>query len=945
MKRYEPHTIEPKWQAAWEKSGIFKTPDKPKHKAYVLGMFPYPSGDGLHLGHVKSYTPSDAYSHFMRFTGKDVLHPMGWDAFGLPAENAAIKKGTHPAKNTAANIKNFRRQLKSIGYSFDWDREVDTSDPDYYRWTQWIFLQLFKKGLAYQGTGWQWWCPEDKTVLANEQVIDGRCERCDSEVTKKQLEQWYFKITDYADELLEGLEDLDWPEKIKTMQRNWIGKSEGAEVTFATPVGKLKVYTTRPDTLFGATYMVLAPEHELVAKLTKPDQKQAVEAYVKRAKTESDIARTATDKEKTGVFTGSYAKNPVNGEEIPIWIADYVLLGYGTGAIMAVPAHDQRDFEFAKKFDLPIRQVVEPTFGEPAKDEVEKQAIIVALRNPKSGEVLVLDWGPRKERHGGTMLIGGGVESGEDVVTAATREIAEETGYTDIKLVRQLETQGHGHFFSNVKNKNYLAHCTGLLFELQSNRQEAINLDDGEHGKFKVRWMMADKIADVLDDGIHEAIYRQLVLDECYGGEGVMINSGKYDGLDSAKARDKITADLKKQKLAKEQAGYKLRDWLISRQRYWGTPIPIIHCPKCGAQAVPEKDLPVELPDVKDYLPTGDGRSPLAKVKSFVETKCPKCKGKAERETDTMDTFADSSWYFLRYPTPNLKDKPFDAAALKTWLPVDTYVGGAEHAVLHLLYARFWTKVLADAGHLQFREPFASLRNQGLILAPDGQKMSKSKGNVINPDEIVGAVGADTMRTYVLFMGPFEQSAGWNKSDMEGSYRFLKRVWTFGQDVSKTAKDNETTRRALQQGIRNVTRSLEHFRFNTAISSLMETLNTFYAEPKAVSQDTFRSYLILLAPFAPHLAEELWQQLGGKDSIFTQRWPELDESALKQESVTIVVQVSGKVRANLTVSAGEVTEESVTKAALADENVKKHLGGATPKKVIYVEGKLLNFVV
>ena len=969
MKRYDPHAIEPKWQEVWATADLWAAPDKPKSKAdkaYVLDMFPYPSGDGLHLGHIKSYTPADAYSHFKRFTGHEVLHPIGWDAFGLPAENAAIKKQLHPAENTAGNVKNFERQLRSVGYSFDWNRVVDTSDPDYYRWTQWIFTRLFKKGLAYQAVGQQWWCPKDKTVLANEQVIDGQCERCGSEVTKKALKQWYFKITDYADELLDSAEDLDWPEKIKTMQRNWIGRSEGADVKFRTEAGDFDVYTTTPETLFGVTYMVLAPEHELVEKLTTKEQAAAVKKYVAAAKKESEIVRTATDKEKTGVFTGSYATNPVNGEQVPIWIADYVLASYGTGAIMAVPAHDQRDRELAEKFDLPIRYVIEPTAGEPQGDDVEKDAIIVALRNPKTGKVLVLDWGLRRERHGGNMLIGGGVENGEDPVEAAKREIAEETGYTDVKLVKQLEARGHGYFFSNVKNKNYLAHCTGLLFELASDKQGKTDLDDGEHGKFTTQWVAPEKIAALLDDGIHEALYRQLVLGEAYEGPGAMINSKKYDGLSREDARKKVIVQLKKQKAGKAQTGYKLRDWLISRQRYWGVPIPVVHCNKCGTQAVPENDLPVKLPKMKEYLPTGDGQGPLGRVKSFIKTTCPKCGGAAKRDSDTMDAFVDSSWYFLRYPNPRDEKNAWNKADVKAWLPVDTYVGGAEHAVMHLLYARFMTKFLADEKLIDFREPFRSLRNQGLILGPDGAKMSKSKGNVISPDEIVESVGADTLRTYVLFMGPFEQTAAWKKSDMEGVYRFLKRVWAFGQELAEAAGkaadsklaptpdaaiNQAALNRAVARAVKHVTRSIEKFRFNTAVSALMEALNAFstlksadgFALP-AEWRLQFEKFLILLSPFAPHLAEELWHELGNTESIFKQSWPEADEAALATDTATVVVQVNGKVRTSLQLPVG-ASQAEAQKAALAEANVQKFTDGKPVKKTIYVPDKILNLVV
>ena len=839
---------------------------------------------------------------------------------------------------------------------------MNTSDPDYYRWTQWIFLELFKAGLAYRDTGWQWWCPKDKTVLANEQVVDGKCERCGSKVTKKELTQWYFKITAYADELVEGLEDLDWPEPIKAMQRNWIGRSEGAEVTFASDAGGIAVYTTRPDTLFGATYLVLAPEHELVGKLTTKEQAQAVRKYVERAKRQSDIARTATDRKKTGVFTGSYATNPLNNEQVPVWVADYVLASYGTGAIMAVPAHDSRDREFAETFDLPVRQVVMPETGTPVDDEEPRQSIVAIIEHPKTGKLLTLDW----KKGGGILFVGGGRDADEDPEAAARREIAEETGYKNLELVaRDVRAKNHYHTIAHGKARCSTAEL--LHFRLRDEARDEPKLEAHEQGLFETGWMAPDEVEKRMTDPMHGFAFRWFMKRESLGGEGILVNSEAYDGLTSAEARERIVADLRKRKAATEQTGYKLRDWLISRQRYWGTPIPIIHCKKCGPQPVPESDLPVELPQIEDYLPTGDGRSPLAKVGEFVKTTCPQCGAAAERETDTMDTFADSNWYFLRYPSPHKKDAPFDKAALKAWMPVDTYVGGAEHAVLHLLYARFWTKALADRGHFAFREPFRSLRNQGLIMAPDGQKMSKSRGNVINPDEIVEGLGADTLRVFEMFIGPFDQAADWSTKGIEGSYRFLKRVWAFGQHLAearaKTTTETEATtdgkagpsdtefNRVVSRATERVTDSVGHFRFNTAISALMEALNAFQSVAERAGgvpvsgKPYFERYLVLLAPFAPHLAEELWQVLGHPESIFNHSWPEIDRAALAEATATIVVQVNGKVRATVRLPAAGLTESAVVKAAQADGAIKKYLGTAKPKQAIYVPGKLLNFVI
>ncbi len=810
MQRYNPKDIEPKWQAKWEAGKIYQASEDPaKPKKYVLEYFPYPSGAAMHVGHVRNYTIGDAIARHGRMSGYNVLHPMGWDAFGLPAENYAIKNKISPRQAIDENTDRFREQLMQMGFSYDWSREIDSTDPKYYKWTQWFFLLLFKKGLAYQQESLQWWCPHDKTVLANEQVEDGKCWRCGHEVEKKSLNQWFFKITDYADRLLDDLNDLDWSASIKTMQRNWIGRSKGAEVDFKIDSSdkKLRVFTTRPDTLFGATFMVLAPEHELVKQITTDEQKAEVENYVKQAEAKSDIERQETDREKTGVFTGAYAVNPVNNEKIPVWIADYVLSGYGTGAIMAVPAHDERDHEFAKKFDLPIVRV--------------------------------------------------------------------------------------------VKN-------------------------------------------DASDD-------------ECTHAEGIMVNSDKYNDQPSDQAREKITADLEKSGVAKEVTNYKMRDWLISRQRYWGAPIPIIHCPKDGAVAVPDDQLPVELPEVKSYEPSGGGRSPLANVPEFVNTKCPKCGGQAERETDTMDGFACSSWYFLRFADPHNDKAAFGKKKADFWLPVDDYIGGAEHAVMHLLYARFWTKVMYDEKLIEFTEPFTTLRNQGMILAPDGQKMSKSKGNTIEPDSLIEkGYGADSIRIMELFIGPWNQSANWSVEGMAGAHRFLQRVWTLVQEF-KDANGNksgepEELLRVVHQTIKKVDEDLLKLDFNKAIAALMEGVNDLYkikAKDDYAAKDwpwALESLLQLLAPFAPHISEELWSQLGQKGSIHQSSWPKYDEKYLFQDTVTIVIQVNGKLRGQVEVAA-DANEETVVQAAKTHEKAASYLEGKEIRKTIYVPGRLVNFVV
>ena len=960
MRRYNPKDIEPRWQATWEEQGIYKaTEDPTKPKRYVLEYFPYPSGAAMHVGHVRNYTIGDAMARFYRMRGYNVLHPMGWDAFGLPAENYAIKNNISPQQAIAENTSKFKQQLMQMGFSYDWSREINSSDPSYYKWTQWFFIQLFNRGLAYQKESLQWWCETDKTVLANEQVEAGKCWRCGNEVVKKSLKQWFFKITDYADRLIDDLENLDWNESIKSMQRNWIGKSQGAEIDFAVVDSPevIKVFTTRPDTLFGATFMVLAPEHPLVPAITAQNQNQVVSDYIKATQAKSDIERQDTDREKTGVFTGAYALNPVTKEQIPIWISDYVLIGYGTGAIMAVPAHDQRDGEFATKFNLPIVHVVEPTFGSPEGDETHKKSVFVIVRNPANNSIIVLDWGPRKARYGGKMLIGGGVENDESYQHAAEREIIEETGYKNFKLVKEADFEGHGYFYSNTKNKNMHVSGKGLLYELLNEDQTETNLDEDEKNKFKVTWEAAEKVAGLLDDGIHEAFYRYLMFGEYYHGEGIVVNSGDYTGLSTIEARDKIVADLQTQKLGGLKVNYKIRDWLISRQRYWGAPIPIIHCDKDGAVVVPDSQLPVELPEVKSYQPNGEGTSVLAGVPEWVNTTCPKCGGPAKRETDTMDGFACSSWYFLRFTDPHNTEAAFDPAKAKFWLPVDDYIGGAEHAVMHLLYARMWTKVMYDAGLIEFDEPFKALRNQGMILAPDGRKMSKSWGNVIAPDDIIAqGYGADSVRIMELFIGPWDQSANWSVEGMGGAFRFLQRVWTLSnefqdstEEPSETVSDDELLR-LIHKAVAKVSDDLHQMGFNTAIAHLMETVNDLY---RFKAKNGYKSkhwavvldYLIqLLAPFAPHITEELWQMLGHTESVHISNWPVHDPKYLIRDKLNVIVQVNGKLRSQLVLSA-DSSEEDVVAAARSDAKIAPYIKDKEIKKTIYVKGKLLNFVV
>ena len=794
IPNYEPAQIEPKWQKKWEEEKAFAAVDcdKTREPVYVLDMFPYPSGAGLHVGHPEGYTATDIYSRFKRMQGFNVLHPMGWDAFGLPAENYAIKTGTHPRQCTDKNIHRFREQIKALGFSYDWDREIDTTDPNYYKWTQWIFLQLYKMGLAYEAEKAVNWCPELKAVLANEEVVNGKSEVGGFPVVKMPMKQWNLKITAYAERLLEDLDLVDWPEPVKMMQRNWIGKSEGAYVDFTTESGeKIRVYTTRPDTLFGCTYMVLAPEHPLVGKITTAEQKAEVEAYKEEAAKKSDLDRTDLAKTKTGVFTGAYAINPVNGKKVPIWISDYVLITYGTGAIMAVPAHDQRDYDFAKKFGLPIIQVI----------------------------------------------AGGSIE------------------------------------------------------------------------------------------------------EAAWEGDGELINSEFLNGLHVKESKAKMTEWLTAQGKGEKAVNYRLRDWVFSRQRYWGEPIPVVHCPDCGIVPLDEKDLPLRLPDVKKYEPSGTGESPLAGIEDWLYTPCPKCGKTARRETNTMPQWAGSSWYYLRYCDPKNSEKLIDPEKEKYWLPVSLYVGGTEHAVLHLLYARFWHKVLYDLGVVTTKEPFMKLLNQGMILGEDGEKMSKSRGNVINPDDVIAKVGADSLRLYEMFMGPLDQMKPWNTKGIEGVSRFLQRAWRLVLG-DRVPQDPETEVRRHKM-IKKVGEDIQAFRFNTAISAMMIFVNDSQG---GLSQEDAESLVLCLSPFAPHIAEELWEKIGGKGLCCKQAWPAYDPAKTVDATIELVVQINGKVRAKIQVPA-DVDKEKALQAAKENEIAAKWLEGKEIVKEIFVPGKLLNIVV
>ncbi|MGF7397504.1 leucine--tRNA ligase [Thermoanaerobacterium thermosaccharolyticum] len=807
--------IDRKWQKKWEETKLYKfNPQNMDKKLYCLEMFSYPSGAKLHAGHWYNYGPADSWARMKRMQGYEVFHPMGFDAFGLPAENYAIKTGIHPQDSTLQNIKTMERQLKEMGATFDWDYEVITCLPEYYKWTQWVFLQLYKKGLAYRKKAPVNWCPSCKTVLANEQVVEGTCERCGSEVTKKDLTQWFLKITDYAEELLEKLDELDWPEKTKMMQRNWIGKSDGAEIEFKVD-GKdisFKVFTTRADTLYGVTYVVLAPENEIVDQITTDKYRRNVEEYKEYARKQSEIERLSTEKEKTGVFTGAYAIHPITGEKLPIWISDYVLATYGTGCVMAVPAHDERDYMFAKKYDLPMKRVI--------------------------------------------------------------------------------------------------------------------------------------KGRDGVDDSLPFVEY------------GILVDSGDFTGSKSEDARIEIVKMLEKEGKGSLKVNYRLRDWLVSRQRYWGAPIPIIHCEKCGLVPVPEEDLPVLLPYNVEFSP--DGESPLKKSEEFMNTTCPKCGGKALRDPDTLDTFVDSSWYFLRYPDNKNDKEPFNKELIDKMLPVDKYIGGAEHACMHLLYARFVTKALRDLGYLDFDEPFKSLIHQGIILGPDGNKMSKSRGNTISPDEYINEYGSDVFRMYLMFGFAFTEGGPWNDDGIKAMSRFISRIERlidkFTEDKGKSgkneiSKDEKELNYVRNYTIKSVTDDAEKFQFNTAIARIMELTNALYKYDGEVEnknmklyEETIADLIRVLAPFAPHFSEEMWERMGYSYSVFNQKWPEYDDKALVKDTIEIAIQVNGKVRGRLEISS-DATEKEIQDSALSCDNIRQFIDGKEIKKVIVVKNRLVNIVV
>lgn len=1144
MKKYNPKTIEKKWQKIWREQEIYKADlqsQKPKYIA--MSMFNYPSGAGIHIGHAMNYTISDVLARFKRQQGFESYHPVGWDSFGLPAENYAIKAGVSPQESMAKIIPNYHKQYQAMGWSNDWSKEIATHTPEYYKWTQWIFSEMFRAGLAYQDTRLQWWCDKCQTVLANEQVIDGKCWRHDSEsdveVVQREVKQWFFRITDYAEELLQATDSLDWTETVKTAQKNWIGKSVGAEIEFPIseqwkvnsgkkpnfvilhgftasskdnswlkaelenrgyevtvpdlpntdkpteeeqvkyvmehckfdentiligfslggvvalkvleklthPIVKLvtaggfidpefldhdrnfhntfswkfntakilantgevvvlqdendtavsieqaqrlaqalktkvvnvkavephfcgveepiilqyaipsiKVFTTRPDTLFGATFLVLAPEHDLVPQITSKEQKEAVEKYKKEVARKTELERQ-TDKEKTGVFTGAHAVNPANGENIPIWIAEYVLMGYGTGAIMAVPAHDERDFEFAEKFNLPVKQVVGellPDDSNPHKDgfPLEPRKIIIALiKHPKEDKYLMLNWAHNGYR---TFVIGG-IESNEEPEDAARREIQEETGYKNIKSISRIGNIVVSKFHAGHKKENRIAFTQGMLVELEDLERNEVS--EEETAKHSLEWVEASHVLDGNTGSETPALWERINSGELkfnpFSEEGVVFNSGFYDGLSSFQAREKIVNDLALKEAAKEKVNFKMRDWSVSRQRYWGAPIPIIYCKDCGPQLVPDKDLPVVLPEIKNFQPSGDGRSALARAEEWVKVLCPKCGKEGERETDTLDTYICSSWYMLRYFDPQNAEKIFDSSIANKWMPIDFY-NGADHATAHMIYARFVTRFFHKKGLLKNPEPFKKFLFNGKVTASDGTMFSKSKGNGVDPLDIIENFGADALRTYLMFAAPLDLWVRWDEQGVPGAFRFLNRVWTLVYEFLKSEKhsgSNEKVLKITHKTIKKVTSDLEQQKYNTAISSLMEMVNNLNSEKSSNGIDgeeawrfAVESLVQLVAPFAPHMADELWQVLGYSDSVQKDHWPIWDEVFVRDDTAQIIIQINGKTRAKIEMPINS-TEEEVKIAVMAEDKIKTALGGNEAKKVIYVEGRLINLVI
>lgn len=1149
MKKYNHKRIEKKWQEKWESTNLYRSKEEnKKEKKYILNMFPYPSGEGIHVGHLRNYIPNDAYVRYLRLKGFNVLHPMGWDAFGLPAEGYALKNKTHPQKVVKKNVKRYKKQLSKVGLSYDWNREINTTEPEYYKWTQWIFLQLFKKGLAFESNEPINWCPSCKTGLANEDLEEGHCERCDSEIEQKPVRQWVLKITDYAEKLLKDLDLLkEWPHSVRESQRNWIGKSEGVKMDFPlstykeiliatnnpgkkdrvekllkssgldvtvftpkergikevdvseggrslfsnakkkaltyrektnlpilagdtgfyikgekinpikvkrnaitedeekklskeqvskkivsfytniakkhggeveaywedvwvllTPEGEVKkkknrrevilttkrkgefdpdfplrglyrlkqtgehidgtsggetkdfdpvkkaltelltyplsVFTTRPDTLYGATYIVIAPEHKILNDLwSSIENKQQVKNYIKKSQKKTEMQRTTKEKNKTGVeIKGIVAVNPINNEKISVWIADYVLSHYGTGAIMAVPAHDERDFDFATKKGLPIRYVIIPKrtskTNPPISDKntVERRKVHAIIEDSDSDKILFLNWNKFNQR---TFIVGE-VNEGEDIVKAARREIEKNTGYTDIEFQKMTPFPVETHYYAAHKDENIKSYTSAVHFKLKSKKKKKISKEEQE--KHEIEWLkfnaeivksLTCEEADIWNEWLKKGT------EFPYSRDGILINSEDLSGVESEKAKEII----RKRVNGKKKITYKLKDWVFSRQRYWGEPIPLIHCEKCGVVPIPEKDLPLKLPDVKSYEPTGTEESPLANISSWVDTNCPNCKGKAKRETNTMPQWAGSCWYYLRFIDPKNKKEFISPKKEKYWMPVDLYVGGVEHATRHLIYSRFWHKFLYDEGKVTTKEPFTALRNQGLILGPDGRKMSKRWGNVISPDDILESFGADAARVYIMFMGPFEGEIAWNLNGPVGARRFLEKVWRLSEKVSSKENKSKKLKTVLHKTIKKVEEDLSSFSFNTAISSLMILVNSM-EEEKTISTEDYKTLLVLLSPFAPHITEELWEIHGEKRSIHKQSWPRHNPKLLLEEEIKIVLQINGKTRGTIELPRDSdeknVLNEVKKSPVFSKWNEEKEI-----KKVFYVPNRIINIIL
>lgn len=939
------HTqIEKKWQEKWEKEALYKTEDTTdKPKQYILDMFPYPSGEGLHVGHPRGYIATDVYSRKKRMEGYNVLHPMGWDAFGLPAENFAIKNKVHPRVAVDQNVTRFKEQLSLIGLDYDWSREINTTDPEFYKWTQWIFLQMFKKGLAFESFEPINWCPSCQTGLANEDVeADGTCERCGTVVEKKPMRQWVLKITDYADRLLADLDKLPkWPEGVKEAQRNWIGKSEGAEIEFPI-TGQLehpiKVFTTRPDTLFGATFIAVSAglAHEWIDIGWKASDE--VRSYVEKTLKEEAV-KNFKEKEKTGIYAGFETINPATKESIPVWITNYVLKDVGTGAIMAVPAHDERDFEFAKKYDLPIKEVVgalyEQTGENASRDNVEtiEKKVVVAIVENEKGEILLI----HESSHDVTnfTFVGGGIEEGESETDALKREIVEESGYTDFEIVSKIPTAVFVNGYRHPKEKNQNSFAYAYYVKLKSENRIASEVDEGKHF---VRWVKREEVRKILTWSHHTYVWEVLLGEiKTFTGYGLLINSDEFNGLTSEEAKKKITESVG----GKMVITYRIKDWVFSRQRYWGEPIPLIHCEKCGVVPVPEDQLPVLLPEVESYEPTGTGESPLAAIEEWIRVPCPSCGASAKRETNTMPQWAGSSWYYLRYVDVRNNTILIDSKNEKKWLPVDLYVG-ADHATRHLIYVRFWHKFLFDIGVVTTEEPFPRLEFLGYILAEDGRKMSKRWKNVINPDDVIGTFGADAFRLYEMFIGPFESTVPWSTDGLVGTRRFVEKVFRAKEYISENGS-TEALQTLLHKTIKKVGEDIEAFKFNTAVSTLMIFVNEI-EKVRTISKEDYKTFLCLLAPFAPHITEELWSSLGEAESIHLAPWPTFDESKTIDAEVTIAIQINGKVRATLVVASNE-SEEVLKERVLTLPQIQKYIEGQEIKKIVYIPGKIFSLVL